>query len=122
MRRALLLCSCFAFWLVTPGIALAHARLAKAEPASRSDSIRAPARIRLTFNESVEISYSHIQLEDSTGKVVTDGPLAAPAAKTLDLPLPTLAPGRYRVRYRVLSADGHVIENQYEFGVKAPSP
>jgi hypothetical protein len=32
---------------------------------------------------------------------------------------PNLAPGRYTVRYRVLSVDGHVVESSFTFTVKA---
>jgi copper resistance protein C len=30
-----------------------------------------------------------------------------------------LAPGRYTVRYRVLSVDGHIVESSFDFTVKA---
>ena len=32
---------------------------------------------------------------------------------------PNLDPGRYTVRFRVLSVDGHVVESSYTFTVKA---
>ena len=35
----------------------------------------------------------------------------------LVVPLPALAPGRYTVRWRVLSVDTHVTEGDYHFDV-----
>ena len=34
---------------------------------------------------------------------------------------PNLGPGRYIVRFRVLSVDGHVVESSYIFTVRAPA-
>jgi len=37
----------------------------------------------------------------------------------LSVSTPNLAPGRYTVRYRVLSVDGHIVESSFAFTVKA---
>jgi len=37
----------------------------------------------------------------------------------LSVSTPHLSPGRYTVRFRVLSVDGHVVESKYTFTVKA---
>jgi hypothetical protein len=34
------------------------------------------------------------------------------------LPLPELAPGKYSVKFRVLSVDGHVVDSSFDFTVK----
>jgi len=39
-------------------------------------------------------------------------------SKRLSLSLPPLGPGRYTVRFRVLSVDGHVVESSFWFSVK----
>jgi len=36
----------------------------------------------------------------------------------MSVSLPPLAPGRYTVRFRVLSVDGHVVESRFTFTVK----
>lgn len=37
------------------------------------------------------------------------------------LELPELAPGKYTVKFRVLSIDGHVVDSDYLFGIKKKS-
>ena len=108
--------------IALPGIAWAHARLEKAEPAKRAELKTAPAKIRLTFNESVEASYSKITVEDAAGKSLESGAAPGADARSIELALPALPPGEYRVRYRALSVDGHVIEADYPFRIKAASP
>ena len=40
--------------------------------------------------------------------------------RRLSLSLPPLRPGRYSVKFRVLSVDGHVAESSLTFTVKSP--
>ena len=39
--------------------------------------------------------------------------------KAIVLPLPELSPGKYTVKFRVLSVDGHVVDSSYDFTVKS---
>lgn len=118
-RSPLLLTLCAA--LAAP-VCHAHASLTRAEPAARSTLDAAPGRLRLRFNEAVEAKYSSIELRGPGGPVSGTGPLSTPDPSTLELTLPGLPAGPYEVRYRVLSADGHVIEAGYKFSVKDASP
>jgi methionine-rich copper-binding protein CopC len=105
-----------------PG-AWAHAALTKSNPGNREVLAHSPEAIHLKFNEKVEAKFSKVSLEDAQGKAIT---LGAPAIAdddpyALQTPLTaTLAPGRYTVRYRVLSQDGHVIEKSFVFTIEAP--
>ena len=45
--------------------------------------------------------------------------IAADDPKAIVLPLPELAPGKYTVKFRVLSVDGHVVDSSYDFTVKS---
>ena len=108
--------------LAVPGLASAHARLEKSEPAKRAELKAAPRLIRLTFNEAVEVGYSKITVEDASGKALGSGAEPGASARSIELPLPSLPPGEYRVRYRALSVDGHVIEADYPFRIKPGSP
>ena len=44
--------------------------------------------------------------------------LAQDDPKSIVLPLPELADGKYSVKFRVLSVDGHVVESSFDFTVK----
>ena len=103
---------------VTP--ALAHALLVKAEPPRRAVLTKAPSQIRLWFNEEIEGAYSSLVVLDAEKNSVTEVTLhlAPDDQKSIVLPLPNLASGRYSVTFRVLSVDGHVVESSFDFTVK----
>jgi methionine-rich copper-binding protein CopC len=101
-------------------VAKAHAFLDKAVPAVGAVVSVPPREIRLTFTEGIEPAFSGIEL--STAE---DQSIKTPAAATdrinntqLVLQVPSLAPGRYRVRWHVVSTDTHRSEGDYVFEVK----
>lgn len=100
--------------------ALAHSMLVKAEPPRRALLAKAPAQVRLWFNEEIEGDYASLVVLDAEKHPVTEiSPQLAPDdRKSIILPLPELAPGKYSVKFRVLSVDGHVVESNFDFTVK----
>jgi len=100
--------------------ALAHALLVKAEPPRRAVLAKPPAQVRLWFNEEIEGEYASLAVLDSEKHPVTDVKphLSPDDRKSIVLPLPELASGKYSVKFRVLSVDGHVVDSSFEFTVK----
>ena len=100
--------------------ALAHALLVKAEPPRRAVLAKAPAQVQLWFNEEIEDAYSSLVVLDSEKHPVSKVKfqLAPDDQKSIVLPLPELAPGKYSVKFRVLSVDSHVVESSFDFTVK----
>jgi methionine-rich copper-binding protein CopC len=100
--------------------ALAHAALVKTEPPRRALLAKAPAEVRLWFNEEIESAYASLVVLDPGKHPVTEvTPHLAPGdQKSLVLPLPELTPGKYSVTFRVLSLDGHVIQSSFDFTVQ----
>lgn len=101
--------------------ALAHAMLVKAEPPRRATLTAAPKKVQLWFNEAVEKDYASLTLLDANETAVTEArPHVAPDdPNAIVLPLPDdLNPGKYTVKFRVLSVDGHVVDSSYDFTVK----
>lgn len=104
--------------------AWAHAALTKSTPGNREVLARSPSRVHLQFNEKVEAKFSTVSIEDDKGrKPALAAPVASPGnAFGLDVEVPSMLPaGRYKVHYRVLSQDGHVIERSFAFTLKASS-
>jgi methionine-rich copper-binding protein CopC len=101
--------------------ALAHAMLVKAEPPRRAVLTVTPGQVRLWFNEEVEKDYAALAVLNADKTPVTDAkPTIAPDdARAIVLPLPELAAGKYTVKFRVLSVDGHVVDSSYDFTVKS---
>ena len=103
---------------------LAHAMLVKAEPPRRAALTQTPTQVRLWFNEEIEKDYASLTVLDAAKSPVTDikPHIAADDRKAIVLPLPQLAPGKYTVKFRVLSVDGHVVDSSYDFTVKSKAP
>ncbi len=106
------------------GPVLAHAMLVKAEPARRAALTRAPSQVRLWFNEEIEKDYASLAVQDAAKAPVTETKpqVAADDPKSIVLPLPELEAGKYTVKFRVLSVDGHVVDSSYDFTVKSKVP
>jgi len=105
-----------------PAAALAHAVLVKSIPAQRSSLTESPPRVELWFNERLEPAYSRASVTDEAGTQIDlrDALVSKEDARRLSLSLPPLRPGRYAVKFRVLSVDGHVVESSLTFTVKSP--
>lgn len=106
--------------LLAPTTLFAHAYLVKSVPAQRAVLYHAPAKIQLWFNERLEPRYSSLSLSDAGGKAIETGKVEVSHddPKQLAAPLKLLPAGRYVVKYRVLSVDGHVVQDQFPFTVK----
>lgn len=102
------------------GPAGAHAFLVKSVPAARATLSRAPERLQLWFNERLEPAYSSISVWNEAGAQVDErnGSVSAEDSRRLDLPLPGLPPGKYVIRFRVLSVDGHIVESTVPFTIR----
>ena len=105
-----------------PGTAGAHAALVSSAPAARAILSAAPRAVTLTFNERLEPAYARLSVWDAAGVQIDlkDSVLDPDNRKVLGVSLPLLGPGRYTVRYRVLSVDGHVVEASFAFTVTGP--
>jgi len=98
----------------------AHAFLSQAVPPVGGVVPVAPREVRLTFTEGIEPAFSRIELATAEGQPIGTVPVMVdPRDNTqLVLPLPPLAPGRYRVKWRVVSIDTHPTEGDYTFEIR----
>ena len=104
--------------LGTASPALAHSFLVEATPSSKDHVASSPKTVKLRFGGGVEPSYSKLTIEGADGKVLAEGAIGVPEKdRELSVSSPDLTPGKYVVRYRVLSKDGHIVEGNYEFFV-----
>jgi methionine-rich copper-binding protein CopC len=113
-------CLAVALGLLLPcGPVLAHAGLEHADPAAGSHLAAAPARVTLRFTERLEPAFSRLEVDDAAGRRVDRGDAAVPAsdAAVLAVSLPALPPGRYIVKWHVLSVDTHATEGHFDFEV-----
>jgi len=99
--------------------ALAHAFLDHASPAVGSTVRGPPNGVSLWFTQELEPAFSTVGVLDASGKPVDKGDKQVDSGDRtlLRVSLPPLAPGTYRVRWRVLSVDTHVTEGDFSFEV-----
>ena len=112
--------SCLSLLLYLPSSAWPHAQLVKSVPTRRAVLSKAPGHVQLWFNEGLEARFCHISVWNAAGQQVDSGVLRADPGnpKQLSISLPALAPGIYTVKYRVLSVDSHIVEDQFSFTVR----
>jgi methionine-rich copper-binding protein CopC len=98
-----------------------HAYLVKSSPARRAALSNPPARVALWFNERLEAQFSQLSVWNAEGQQVDGGDVQVGPddAKRLSVGIPTLPAGSYRVKYRVLSVDGHIVEAEFPFTVRS---
>lgn len=103
-------------------IHLAHAILVKAAPDKEATISDSPEEVLLVFNEGVGQEYLALAVVDASGHRVDrhDAKLDFTDRSHLRASIDKLNPGRYMVRYRVLSADGHVVSGKYFFQMQDP--
>lgn len=100
--------------------AFAHAFLDHAQPRVGGTVDASPPRVTLWFNQELEPAFSRVRVLDASGREVDrkDGAVDAGNRTTMHATLPPLAPGKYRVEWRVLSTDTHVTKGDFTFEVR----
>jgi methionine-rich copper-binding protein CopC len=99
--------------------ASAHSHVVMTVPAAESQVKSAPKMIMLHFSEQVEPQFSKIEVTEAksntrvdTGK--TFAPTEDPTMLHIALKSP-LAPGKYHVSWKAVSADTHKAKGEYNF-------
>lgn len=97
----------------------AHAFLERADPRVGSTVRTSPPRVRLWFTERLEPAFSSVRIVNEAGKQVDkgDGQVDTANPRLLQISVPALSPGTYKVIWRVLSVDSHVTEGDFAFRV-----
>src|SRR5690606_1892908 len=105
--------------------AWAHNVLISSDPAKGAKIAEAPGRSTLTFNgngqdgpgnQIVVNGPDGKQYTDPEGEVTVDGPEAGGALEGLG------PAGEYTIGYRIVSADGHVVQNKLTFTLTKDDP
>ena len=104
--------------------AMAHAIVLESIPARDAVLERSPSRVMLRFNSKIEKRLSRVTLSIAGGAPVPTpiadaGTAGEEPPDRIVVPLRPLPPGAYVLRYKVLSADGHITEGALRFTVTA---
>ena len=101
--------------------AFAHADLVKSFPIANSTLSKAPKYVQLEFGETItslksKNANSIVILDSKATKIATSKIVIKKSSARVDF-VGTLKPGKYTVKYRIVSADGHVLNAQYKFSI-----
>jgi copper resistance protein C len=115
---AVLLFTGFLFFL--PYAALGHAYPDHADPKVGSTISIAPTRVRIWFDSALEPVFSTIMVHNADGRMVDkgDGHVDSSDPTLLEISLPPLTPGTYRVIWNVVARDTHRTMGNYVFTIK----
>jgi len=103
-----------------PNAAHGHAYPDHADPKVGASVAGSPAVIRIWFDGDLEPAFSTITVQDGNGIRVDkgDGHVYSSDATLLEISLPPLPPGTYRVTWDVVAKDTHRTRGYYTFTVR----
>ena len=116
MRKIL---AAIAFAMLPISLVQAHAFLDHASPAVGRSMPTSPPAVTIWFTQELEPAFSSIEVKDQSGARVDagDAQVDAKDATILRVSLKPLAPGKYKVFWRVVSVDTHPTEGTFTFTV-----
>ena len=105
-----------------PIAALPHLKLLRSSPAADSVLTSSPDAIRLYLSEPTQAPVSKITLATDAGAAVALAPVTRDSTKDAPLVAKLVKPignGAYKVTWKAMSKDGHVVDGTFNFHVKA---
>jgi hypothetical protein len=104
---------------LTPAEVSAHAFPDHSEPRV-GHAVEAPRSVRIWFDGALEPVFSTARVEDGDRQRVDAGDARVDTKDStlLEVSLPALPPGRYKVFWSVVARDGHRTEGAFPFQVK----
>jgi copper transport protein len=106
--------------MASAGSVEAHAFVSRSEPRTGATIVESPPRVRIWFDGPIERLFATIYVENRDKRRVDsgDGRVNPRDNHLLEVALPPLPPGRYRVVWSVVARDGHPREGDFSFLLK----
>ena len=110
--------------VVVPSRTWGHAFPVRSEPRVGRTISASPAKVTVWFDGELETSFSTIAVFIAAQQRVDkgDGRVNSADATVLEVEIPPLPPGGYRVYWRVVAKDTHRTEGDFSFTVEGKSP
>lgn len=101
-------------------IILAHAIVVRTSPSQDGEGQADIGKVDVWYDAGIRDSLAALAVVSESGERVDKKDAAIDSADPahVSVSVATLAPGKYTVRYRALSADGHMVSGAWEFQVK----
>jgi copper resistance protein C len=106
--------------LTLPFPVFAHAVLVQSHPEVDSTIHESPKQVEVWFNENVASEFKALAVINSAGKRVDNKDIkqARLDRSHIYISTPQLPPDTYTVRYRVMSADTHIVTGRFNFTIE----
>ena len=104
--------------LVLPHGASGHAIIVSSSPATGETVAEGPLSVHLRFNSRIDHSRSRLTLLAPDGGQQTLTAAPGSPADGFDAEAKALSTGQWRLRWQVLSVDGHITRGDIPFGVR----
>lgn len=101
----------------------AHSSMIEQFPKGNETISDMPLEVKLSFDEELLDlgSGNSVIVRNPEGTEITSGPTVLLSSKISRKLTASTLPGKYSVSYRVVSADGHVVEGTYQFTLRTKS-
>jgi len=114
------LISFMSFLCIFPEACWGHAFPDHSDPKVGATISASPDRVRIWFDSDLEPAFSSIMVHSTDGKMVDkrDGRVNSSDPTLLEVSVPKLPPGTYRVFWNVVARDTHRTMGDYTFTIK----
>ena len=121
MKKTLMVLAAILAVLLPGTPAWAHAQLVGSDPAKDATLSKAPASVTLTFSERLNPEFATIVVSDAARQRIPASLTTVDAERSTAVLTQPLGNGTYTVAYRVVSVDGHTVQDSYQFTVTDPA-
>ena len=107
--------------LLSPmGAAWAHAIIVRTSPAQSGVAQADIGKVEVWYDAGIRDAFVALAVVSASGERIDkrDAAIDASDPSHVSVGVNPLTPGKYTVRYRALSADGHIVSGAWEFEVK----
>ncbi|MFO1103385.1 MAG: copper resistance protein CopC [Methylocystis sp.] len=103
-----------------PAIILAHAIVVRTSPAQGGVGPEDIGKVEVWYDAGIRDAFAALAVVSAAGERVDKRDAAIDSADPshVSVSVNRLTPGKYTVRYRALSADGHLVSGAWEFEVR----
>ncbi|MBI5013732.1 MAG: copper resistance protein CopC [Methylocystis sp.] len=106
--------------LQRPAIILAHAIVVRTSPAQDGVGAEDIGKVEVWYDAGIRDAFAALAVVSASGERVDKRDAAIDSADPshVSVSVNRLNPGKYTVRYRALSPDGHLVSGAWEFEVR----
>lgn len=103
-----------------PEIVLAHAVVVRTSPEQGGVGAEDIGKVEVWYDAGIRDAFAALAVVSASGERVDkrDAAIDSADASHVSVSVNRLTPGKYTVRYRALSADGHLVSGAWEFEVR----